>query len=282
MTTPGPTPFSGMTANDIISMYLNQWNLGSLASQVQGYVAGGLSGDQAYLALTQTNEYKQRFAGNQIRIKNGLDPLSEAQYLSREDSLSQQFRAYGLPGDFMTDQADFAKAIGNNIGGQEMDQRLSAYQAVLANGKDNGVLDYAKTHYGLGDGDMLAYFIDPDRAAPILSKMAAASQIGAAAAQTGFGNVTTADAEKLADMGVSQSQAVSGFNQAAGLKQLTDTVGDSVGVTKDDLENAIFGQNDAAQQKIKQAQDTRTAAFQQGGGFAATNKGIAGLGSAAQ
>lgn len=274
------TPFSGLSANDTITTMLAQWGISSLAPVVQGFLTSGLNGDQAYLALTQTAEYKQRFAGNQIRAQQNLPVLSEAQYLSREDSLAQQFQQYGLPKGFIDNTDDYAKAIGNDIGAQEMDQRLSAYQAVLTNGQDNGVLAYAQQNYGLGPGDMLAYFMDPDKAAPVLTKLAAASQVGAAAAQTGFGSVNSATAERLVDQGTSQAQAQSGFSQAAGALGLTASTGDSQGLTKDDLEQAFLEQNAAAQQKVQQVTSERKAGFQGGGSFASGQKGVSGLGVA--
>jgi hypothetical protein len=275
-----PTPFSGMTANDIIANALAGWGLSSLTSVVQGYNTQGLSSDESYLQLVQTPQYKQRFAGNDGLRAKGLTPLTEAEYLARETSIDQQFRGYQLPPGFVDSTADKAKLIGGNVGGQELDQRLSAAQAVVTDGAMSGVLAYAQQNYGLGTGDLMAYFLDPQKSAGLLTKQAAASQVGAAAARTGFGAVDTATAERLAGEGVTATQAASGFSQAAGLDQLTADVGDSAAVSRDDLTKAFVESDAKAQQRVARTQQTRQAAFQGGGSFASTNKGVAGLGSA--
>lgn len=275
MTTPAP-----QSASDIINDQLAQWGLASLSGAVSGYVTQGLSADQALLQLRQTDEYKQRFAGNTILAANGQATLSEAYYLSKEDSLREQFRLAGFPQGFYDQPSDFAKAIGNSIGAQELSNRLAAAKAVVTDGANTGVLQYAKDNFGLGDGDLLAYFIDPDRAAPVLTKLAQASQIGADAARTGFGPISGATANRLADQGVSDAQAQQGFGQAAGLLGLTGDTGDSKGLTRDDLTSAILDNNAAAQKLVTQKQDERKAAFQAGGSFATGKQGVAGLGTA--
>lgn len=276
-----PTPFSGLTANQIIATALAGWGLQSLTSAVQGYNTQGLSSDEAYTQLIQTTEYKTRFAGNDTRRKNGLGTLSEAEYLNREATIDQQFRSYNLPPGFSDSQADKAKLIGNNVGGQELDQRLKAAQDIVTDGALTGTLAYARANYGLGTGDLVAYFLDPAKAAPVLTQIAGASQIGAAAARVGFGNVDTGTAERLNALGVSQDQAASGFSQAASLTGLTDTVADTGRVTKDDLEKGLLEGDAAAQKRIQATQDARKAQFAGGGTFASSNSGISGLGSAA-
>lgn len=275
MTTPAP-----QSASDIINSQLAAWGLSSLSGAVNGYITQGLDANQALLQLRQTDVYKTRFAGNTTRLANGLAPLSESDYLNREDSLREQFRQAGLPPGFYDQPDDFAKAIGSDLGAQELSTRLAAAKAVVMDGANTGVLAYAKQNFGLGDGDLLAYFIDPDRAAPVLTTLAQASQIGADAARTGFGNISGDTATRLANQGISDAQAQQGFSQAAGLLGLADSTGDSQGLTRDDLQSAVLDQDAAAQARVTQKQGERKAGFQGGGGYATGKQGISGLGTA--
>lgn len=275
-----PTPLSGLTADQIIATALAGWGLTSLTKVVQGYNTQGLKGDEAYLQLITTPEYKQRFAGNDGLRAKGLTPLSEAEYLSRETSIDQQFATYQLPPGFADSTADKAKLIGGNVGAKELDQRLSAAQAVVTDGALNGALAYAQANYGLGTGDLMAYFLDPTRAAPLLNQQARASAIGAAAARVGYGGIDTTTAERLDAQGVTADQAASGFSQAAGLTGLTETVADTTALTKDDLEKGLVEGNAQATLKIQKAQTERKAQFSGGGTYAAGQGGITGLGSA--
>lgn len=274
------TPTSDLTANQMIQQQLAAWGLGSLTSVVQGYLTQGLSNDEQYLQLRQTNEYKQRFIGNEGLLAKGLVPLTEAEYLSKEQTIDETARKYELPDGFMS-TAEKAKLIGANVGGVELTQRLEAAKSVVTDGAMTGVLAYAQANYGLGTGDLMAYFLDPVKAAPMLTQIAGASQIGAAAARTGFGSIDTGTAERVNALGITADQAASGFSQAGSLTGLTDQVADSQGVTKDDLEKGLVEGNSDAAKKIQRAQDERKAQFAGGGTFASSNTGISGLGSAA-
>lgn len=275
MTTPERT-----SAFDIIRDQFRQWGLGSLAENIQRYITDGISPQEALIRLRETKEYKTRFVGNTTRLAKGLRPLSEAEYLSAEERLREQFRSYELPPGFYDSPDDFSKAIGADLGAGELRERLEARKAILTDGAATGVLDYARRAYGLGTGDLLAYFIDPDRAAPIITKMARASQVGAAAARTGWGGVTRAEAERLDALGVNAAAAEAGFSQAANLLELTADV-DDAGISRDDITGAIFDQNADAARRVTRKQDERRARFAGGGTFAESRTGFAGLGSAA-
>lgn len=269
------------SAFDILNAAFTAAGLPTLAAAVTQYAQQGMGADEALLQLQTTPEYKTRFAGNETRLQKGLPVLSPAEYLSKEDQLRAQMHdpVYGLPPGFHDTNADLARAIGADIGAAELGGRLQAAKAVVTDGAMSGALAYAQANYGLGTGDLMAYFLDPTRAAPLLTKQAQASQIGAAAARTGFGPVDTSTAERLAAEGVSADQAASGFSRAAGLDQLTQNVGDT-GVSRDDLTKALLEQDAGATQRVARKQEERKAVFQSGGSFAQDKSGISGLGSA--
>lgn len=65
-----------------------------------GFIQQGMSAPEIELQLQNTPEYKQRFAGNAIRIANGLSALSPADYIQLEDQYAQVLQSYGLPKGF--------------------------------------------------------------------------------------------------------------------------------------------------------------------------------------
>lgn len=271
-------------ADQALIALFNQYNLGGLAKALIGFAQQGLGTDEAYLRLRETKEYQARFQGNFDRQKAHpeLSLLSEAEYISREMGYEQLMHDYGLPSGFYDQPEDYAKLIAANVGNQELSQRLEARKAIVTDGAATGVLAYAKERYGLSDGDLIAYFIDPARAAPLLEKIANASQIGAAAQRVGFGAVSTADAERLAALGISGQQAAAGYSAAADLGGLaTDIAGtDVTSVSRADLAAAALEDDSDAKRRIARRQQERAARFSGGGGFAESQSGIAGLGSA--
>jgi hypothetical protein len=265
---------------ETLAALLSRYGLGTLAGAVLGMAQQNLSDPEIEIKLQETPEWKARFIGNEIRRQTNpnLPILTAAEYLSKEDSLRAQMRMYGLPEGFYDQPDDFSRAIGADLGAQELGQRLEARKAVIEDGALTGALEYAQANYGMTSGDLLAMWIDPERATPLLTRQAEASMIGAAAARTGFGNITRTEAERLSAMGITAGQAASGYSQAAALTGLTEGTEDVV--ARDDLERANLEQDAGAQRRIERAQAARKAKFSTGGSYAESRTGIAGLGSA--
>jgi hypothetical protein len=141
---------------------------------------------------------------------------------------------------------------------------------------------YAAAGLDAGDvsGAVTAYFIDPDRAFDAISKQYLAATTGAASRQTGFGTLSTAEAERIAGTGVSEQQATQTFSDLASMRELqADLPGFDQGVEREDLISAGFEDNAAAKSTVKRKQQTRAAVAQAGGGYAASGKGLTGLGT---
>jgi hypothetical protein len=115
-------------------------------------------------------------------------------------------------------------------------------------------------------------------AIPLLEKQYASSVIGTEAARQGI-QIQAMGAEELQGLGISQEEARAGFGQVARMGSFTQGRGDVV--SQQQLISGTFSQNEEAQKAIERAQKARTGRFQEGGGFAATQQGVSGLGSAA-
>src|SRR5581483_4049481 len=81
-------PGSGVDPNAFAQLQatFDSYGLSSLVPDIKNYLQQGYTNDTISLLLQQTDAYKQRFAGNTLRAKNGLAVLSPADYLSLEAS----------------------------------------------------------------------------------------------------------------------------------------------------------------------------------------------------
>ena len=263
----GASRDAAVALNDLFSSY----GLGTLAPLITSYLKQGYSADTVSILLQNSKEYQQRFAGNAARIKNGLPVLSPAEYLATERAYGQVLQKYGLPQGFYDSPADYNNWIGQDVAPTEIDTRAKQASDFLHQADPNE-LAFFKQHYTTGD--MIAYALDPNRAAPLVGKAFTASQIGGKAADQGIG-INQSTAELLANNGINEQQAQQGFGtiaQETPTTQLLSAIyGNSGnGVNQQDLVNAQFLDNATDQNKIKQLASQERGAFGGASGVSAT------------
>ena len=222
----------------LVSIF-NSYDLGSLAPDILKYVQQGFNSDTISLLLQNTDAYKQRFAGNQIRLKNGYSVLSPADYIATEQAYRQSMRAAGLPQGFYDSPSDFTNFIGSDVSASEMNSRIQlASQATLTASPQ---YTQALKQMGLSQGDLTAYFLDPQKALPLLQQQSATAAIGSEAIVRGL-TFDQGYAQQLAQAGFSQSQAAQGYSQIAGefgrLQQAGQNFGLNYGFNTE--EQAVF------------------------------------------
>lgn len=278
------TPANEQSANTYIDGILSQYGLGGLSGWVTGELNGNKSADQVLLDLYQTPQFNAAFPGIALRQKNGLPAMSPADYLTYTDSALQMARAAGLPSGFMT-TAEIGTLIGNDVSTNELSDRLTnGYQAAMQAPPETRTL--LQSYYGITPGGMAAYFLDPDNAVGLLQQQVTAAQIGTAGVTSGVGDIGSGLAGQLAQLGVTQAQANSGFQNIGPLAPLetalpgTPTTGTVV--TPDQLASSQFIGDAGSTRAVQQAQETRKAPSEGGGGYALDSKGVAGAGSAGQ
>ena len=260
------------SAFDYLYSLLNDYGLSSLSGFLKDLILGGTTDSASLmLALQGTNEWRTRFAGNEMLRQQGLGVLSPAEYLSLERSYSQIMRNYGLPSGFYDDPADFAKWIGNNVSAAELQQRVSAY-ADLANREDPAIVSQLQS-MGMSKGDLLAYMIDPARAAPLIQRQYQTTLLGAAARRAGVAADNTYLGQ-LAARGVTEEQAGQGYGLIAGSLSEANTLSKVYGVDYGigDMQAEVFENNAQAGKKRKRLASQERAAF----------SGSAGVGSLSQ
>lgn len=250
------------SAFDLMADLLNQYGLGSLRGELQNIILGGIQDPaQIQLQLQDTQAWKQRFVGNEKLRQAGLPVLSVAEYLSVERSYAQIMKNYGLPQGFYDDPADFGDFIGGSVSPNELQTRVQMH-ADLANREDPAIVQQLQS-MGLTKGDILAHFIDPSRALPLLQQKYQTALIGGAARRAGV-TPTTAYAQHLADIGISEQQATQGYAQIAedlpGAELLGSIYNDEI--AQSDLERETFDGDGSVTRRKKRLASQERAAFQ--------------------
>ena len=236
--------------------------------------------DQIGFAIRDTDAYKQRFAGNIALQAKGKPTYSLSKYLELEQSYKRAMQGSGLPSGFYDGPEDFAKFIANDVSPAEvLDRVQQGYQAVKQSNPE--VIRQMKELYGVNDGDLAAYFLDPDATTPILLQRSRAAQISAEAQRQAGMQLSTQAAEELAQSNVTQQQAQQGFAGIAEAQQLfapLSSTEEQIG--REQQIQAAFNLNAAAAQRVRQRASQRAAEGQAGGGFAGQGAEVTGLSNA--
>ena len=135
--------------------------------------------------LPTTDAFKARFSGNEKRIAQGFEPLTPQQYIAAEISARAVLRDAQLPEGFYDSNDDVAGFIANDISPAEIKTRADAAYSAVQNA-DPAYKTALRDLYGIDEGEMAAFFLDADRARPLIEKRAKAMEFGTAAARQGL------------------------------------------------------------------------------------------------
>jgi hypothetical protein len=225
--------------------------------------------DAIIYALREQPAYQKRFAANTARARKGLAELDPASYIGLENTYRTLLQANGLPTNFYDQTDDFQALLEGDVSPAELQTRIEeGYRAVKD--ADPQVINQMRTLYGVGEGELAAYFLDPTRAAPLLTRQARAAQIAARGTEQAGIQLTGALAEDLAARGVTAAEAERGFAEIGGMGELRQRFAGDEEITEEELVMAQLGSDVAAQQRLAARQRRRVAAFEGGGQFART------------
>ena len=263
----------------IIKGVFNQYGLEELGPMIEKLMREGYGPEEATLALKTNPNYNapyiKRFKGNETRRAAGLNVLSEAEYLALEDDYTTTLKSYGLESYFGINKTDkqsaIADVIGADISAVEFTERVStAVDRVKM--ADPATKSAFQQFYGIGEADLVKYFLDPKKALVNLKEKAVSAEIGGAAIGQGLA-ATATSAEDLAKYGISREQAQVGYRTiaeelptATRLSQIYDEEGITYGQTE--AEQATFKGLASAKRKREQLVNRETAAFQGSSGTA--------------
>jgi len=257
------------------------YGLDTLASEIEGYMKEGLGTGEATIKLKQSKAYTDRFKGNELRRASGFNVISEAEYLDLENSYSQTLKAYGIqdyfgvavtPTQRLARQQSMAEVIGKDISAVEFKDRVStAVDRVKM--ADPGTKKAFQDFYGVGETELVKYFLDPVKSLVSLKEKATAAEIGGAAIGQNL-PATMASAEELARFGINREQAQAGYSTiaqelptAAKLGQIYDEEGITYGQAE--AEQATFKGLASAKRKKERLVAKETASFQGSSGVGA-------------
>lgn len=250
------------------------YGLSSLAPKIFEFVKNGYGADTVALMLQETPEYKQRFAANAQRTRAGLPVLNPAQYLATEAAYRQVLQASGLPVGFYDSNDDFTSWIAGDVSPTEIKERADAAIRVVQGNPE--LRTAVRDLYGVSEGDVAAYFLDQQRATPILETRLRAAEIAAQGIARGF--AASQNAERFARQGITAQQAAQGYGEISetfgalqGLAQIYGTHW-----TQGEAELAVFEPGTLGGQESQQpgaeapAQKARRLASQERAMFAQT------------
>jgi len=266
-------------ARNTIRAVLASYGLGELSDFLYSVYARGEvdvnNPDALVFALREQPAYQKRFAANAARAKKGLAELDPASYLQLENSYRQLLQSNGLPPGFYDQTEDFTALLEGDVSPQELQTRVQeGFRAVQD--ADPEVKRQMQELYGVNEAGLAAYFLDPAKAAPILTRQAEAAKIAARAKEQGRLQLGAATAEEIAARGISAQQAQAGFTEL-GLQEglYTEMMGEQA-LTQQEKVGAALGYDVEAQRKLAERRGIRKAAFQGGGSFAKTTGATSG------
>jgi hypothetical protein len=225
--------------------------------------------DSILFAMRQRPEYQERFKANAQRVKNGLSELDPSTYLALETDFKQVMRANGLPPGFYDDDDDLSALIAGDTSPAEVQRRIEdGYNAVQL--ADPQVKAQMYNLYGVDDSQLVAYYLDPTRGESLLRRQTRAAQISAESKNLANIQLTTDQAQQLADAGVTQKEAQKGFAELGQMGELIQSFGGEAALNPQDVVAGKFGTNTEAQKELARRAKLRTAEFAGGGSFART------------
>lgn len=149
----------------------------SLTKIIEGVYASSLAPTESEMlnAIYTSEPYKKRFAGNEVvrkRIADGKGRpgdrlLSPREYMDVEATYRQILQDSGMPTGFWDSPDDFATLIGEGVSPIEMKERVETARQALYDA-DEFTRQQLQQFYGLTDSEMVAYLLDPTKAAPLL------------------------------------------------------------------------------------------------------------------
>jgi hypothetical protein len=174
-------------------------------------------------------------------------------------------RSAGLPTGFYDDPSDFSTFIGVDVSPAELKSRVDI-AAQTINGADPFFKQQLREYYNLGDGDMIAYALDPNRALSVIERQAQAVQFGAEATRQGI-SAPKSMAETYAGLGVTQQQARQGFEQVAEIlptaQRLSSITQGAQPVGFEEVTSAVLGGEQSAdyKQRLKKLAEIEQSRF---------------------
>lgn len=249
---------------------LAEFGLESLADFVWTEWKAGRPIEQIMLDIRNTPEYKTRFPA-MATLAQGGHAITEQQYVDYERSAQNVMKQYGIPAGFYDQPDDFAGFLTNNISIAELADRVQLAADAVFNAPPLAKAQL-QTLYGISEGAITAYMLDPTRAEPILQRTWNAARAGADWQQSQLGQLTTTQAEQLAILDpAAAAESIAKLGTARELFGGLDF--GETDITRQTLLGSLTG-NVANAQEIATRAERRQARFQGGTRYGQTQEGL--------
>lgn len=234
-------------AKDKLTAMLAGYNLQGLATYIDAEILKDTSEEMILLGLYDQPQYKTRFPGMEALRKAGR-VISEDEYTKIENAMMQTARFFDLPKGFYDGPEDFGKLIGNQVSAKEYQDRLQVGQD-LARTLNPAIKQQLTDFYAIGEGDLTAYVLDPDRALSILQKQAKAATFVGLSRAAGFKmpEISAATAENIVAtepyVKLTEAQMQAKIGQAGELRKEQQRLSQIEGMTYNEQEalDAVIG-----------------------------------------
>lgn len=232
-----------------------------IESVILDAMRSGITPDQMDLIipdLQNTSAFKARFPGWEQRKANGFNAISLGEYIQMEDAYRSILAQSGLPKGFYDDNADLGRFIAMNISAEELQTRVDISVDAVRQ-VDPTMRNLLTRYYGVGRGDIAAYFLDPKRAQTLIEHQYETAGVASWAQRAGLDVSDRTRFEQLVAEGVTTDQAAQSYGTIAAL---TDTVGRAASVygeaydQRDAEQDVFFNETERRQRIMRLEQGT--------------------------
>ena len=266
-------------AKDKLTAMLAPYKLEGIASYIDAEIMKDNSEEMILLGLYDQPAYKTRFPGMDALRKAGRT-ISEKEYSSIENAMAQTARFFDLPKGFYDGPEDFGNLIGKQVSAKEYQDRLQIGQD-LARTLNSGIKTQLLSLYNVGEGDLTAYVLDPDKALSLIQKQAKAATFVSLGRAAGFGlpSISAGQAENIVATEpyakLTESQMQTKLGQAGELLKEQQRLSQIEGMTYSEQEalDAVISGDTKAVLASQQRAQREVARFSSRGGVTGSSLG---------
>jgi hypothetical protein len=184
--------------------------LKDLEKIIDGYLVEEYDEDTISVLLLQSEPYKQRFKGNEERVKAGLSPLSPKDYIDAEAEYNNILKRFNLSG--LATRDTFTSLISGQVSAAELTDRVvNVYDRIRnADPALRAEIDRVEklSRGQLSDADFAKALLTGETGANELKRKISVAEISAEARQR---NLSVGRAQELQQLGVTREDARQGF-----------------------------------------------------------------------
>ena len=264
--------------------------LDTLAAEVQNFMTEGLSPAEAKIAIRQSQAYKDRFKGNEGRIKKGLAVYQPNEYLAAEETYRNLLLANNLQDLVSRNTTD--SFISGAVSAQEVQDRIQNVFTKIDNADATlkGQLGQYFSNYGIADpnlqrSQLASALLTGETSSMALERQLKKAQLRAGAQMSGVTIAETGveslqqqlEAQNVSDVYGTAKTGFSTLSQTAPTtEKLAQIYGEqTTGLSEELQQEAFFGLQSQRRKKL-QEREQATFGGQAGISTAGLSKGTLG------